>query len=161
MIDCDERTVMAGSHFICGGCKSPCILLPTKRALSESEKAAEPELCSPGMWVFCRNTSAHLSLGSAHPKGEPWVIQHRSGSCFLQRAVQQKVKVSGRREFQLYWGKRHHDHFIELQMLTAIMLYSHPKCTILKKLHFQRLLHMPDKSLIHQLLHPTYREISM
>lgn len=48
---------MAGSHCTNRGYKSLLTLLCTKRALSQSEKAAEPEICSQGMWVFCRNTS--------------------------------------------------------------------------------------------------------
>lgn len=56
IIHYNDRTVMAGSHYISGGYKSR-ILLPMKRALSQSEQAAEAEMCSQGMWVFCRNTS--------------------------------------------------------------------------------------------------------
>lgn len=117
---------------------------PNHRKLLSQRCALEACECSAG---------THLWLGSVHLKGEPWVIWHRSESFFLQHAVQQKVKVSERREFQLCWGKRHHDHFIKLQILKAIMLCSHLKYTILKKVHFQRLLHMPDKSVIHQLLY--------
>lgn len=40
---------MAGSHYISRDYKSPHILLPMKRALSQLEKAAEPEICSQGM----------------------------------------------------------------------------------------------------------------
>lgn len=125
---------------------------PSQRKLLSQRCALKACECSAG---------THLSLGSVHPKGEPWVIRCRSESLFLQHAVLQKVKVSERREFQLYWGKRHNDHFTELQILKTIMLYSYPKYTILKKLHFQRLLHMPNKYFIHLLLHATYKEISM
>lgn len=89
---------------------------PNQRKLLSQRCALKACECSAG---------THLSLGSVHLKGEPWVIWHRSERVFLQHAIQWKVKVSERREFQLYWGKRHHDHFIKVQILKAIMLCSH------------------------------------